>query len=57
MTKMKLLSIGLSDAVDEVRQQLEQDCQVFSREGFRVNIENYQKGPFAVWQKGLFSLY
>ncbi len=43
---MKLLSVGLAGAIDEVRLKLQQNCKIFDQEGFKVSIDATNKGIY-----------
>nr|WP_092067082.1 putative sporulation protein YtxC [Dendrosporobacter quercicolus]NSL49744.1 putative sporulation protein YtxC [Dendrosporobacter quercicolus DSM 1736]SDL48799.1 putative sporulation protein YtxC [Dendrosporobacter quercicolus] len=43
---MKLLSVGLTDTTDEVRAKLQLDCIKLTQEGFRVAIDEINKGHY-----------
>ncbi len=43
---MKLLSLGLTDTTDEVRLKLQHDCITLKQEGFRVAIDEINKGSY-----------
>lgn len=43
---MKILSLGLSGAPDEIRTRLQQDCRVLAQEGFRVAVDESSKGNY-----------
>lgn len=43
---MKLLSVGLTDTTDEVRARLQNDCIKLTQEGFRVAIDEINKGHY-----------
>lgn len=43
---MKILSLGLSGPADDIRTRLQEDCQNIGREGFRIAIDETNKGHF-----------
>ncbi len=43
---MKILSLGLSGAPDEVRTRLQRDCRTLAQEGFRVAVDESSKGNY-----------
>lgn len=43
---MKLLSIGLAGTTDDIRAKLQQDCRIFATDGFRVAVEEMNKGAY-----------
>lgn len=43
---MKLLSIGLAGATDEIRTRLQQDCKSFCDDGFRIAVDEINKGSY-----------
>ncbi|HWR43864.1 putative sporulation protein YtxC [Sporomusa sp.] len=43
---MKLLSIGLNGTTGEIREKLECDCKTLTQEGFRVVIEELDRGGY-----------
>ncbi|SMC94423.1 putative sporulation protein YtxC [Sporomusa malonica] len=43
---MKLLSIGLNGTTGNIREKLENDCKTLTQEGFRVVIEELDKGGY-----------
>ncbi|WP_425061247.1 putative sporulation protein YtxC [Sporomusa carbonis] len=43
---MKLLSIGLSGTTEQIREKLERDCKTLTQEGFRVVIDELNKGGY-----------
>ncbi|NLP42702.1 MAG: putative sporulation protein YtxC [Veillonellaceae bacterium] len=43
---MKLLSVGLTGTTDYIRARLQQDCSVLRQEGFRVAIDEINKGRY-----------
>ncbi|WP_371370694.1 sporulation protein YtxC [Sporomusa aerivorans] len=43
---MKLLSIGLNGTTGNIREKLEHDCKTLTQEGFRVVIEELNKGGY-----------
>lgn len=43
---MKLLSVGLIGTTDQVRDRLQQDCTTLKQEGFRVAIDEINKGHY-----------
>ena len=43
---MKLISLGLSDSIDDVRAKLQQDCNLFQREGYQIVIDQLQAGKY-----------
>lgn len=46
MIFLKLLSVGLSGATEEIRVKLQQDCSTLAQEGFRITIEEFTKGNY-----------
>lgn len=43
---VKLLSVGLKDATDELKERLQADCKMLIEDGFRVAIEEFCKGSY-----------
>lgn len=43
---VKLLSIGLNGATENIRDKLEYDCKILTQEGFRVVIEESDRGGY-----------
>lgn len=43
---MKVLSLGLSGASDEIRLRLQQDCRLLVKEGFRIAVDETNKGSY-----------
>jgi putative sporulation protein YtxC len=43
---VKLLSIGLSGTTENIRDKLEYDCKILTQEGFRVVIEESDRGGY-----------
>jgi len=43
---MKLISIGLAGTTDDIRSRLQQDCRIFATDGFRVAVEEMNKGYY-----------
>lgn len=43
---MKLLSVGLTGTTDEIRARLQQDCTTLKQEGFRVAIDEINRGHY-----------
>lgn len=43
---MKLLSVGLTGTTDDIRARLQQDCSKLRQEGFRVAIDEINKGHY-----------
>ncbi|SEO77732.1 putative sporulation protein YtxC [Propionispora vibrioides] len=43
---MKLLSVGLTGATDEIRVKLQKDCVALAQEGFQVAIDETSKGNY-----------
>lgn len=43
---VKLLSIGLNGTTGSIREKLERDCKTLTQEGFRVDIEELDKGGY-----------
>lgn len=43
---MKLISLGLSGPVEDVRNKLQQDCSIFQREGYRIVVDQMQAGKY-----------
>ncbi|MEN6567776.1 MAG: putative sporulation protein YtxC [Veillonellales bacterium] len=43
---MKLLSVGLTGTTDDIRARLQQDCISLKQEGFRVAIDEINKGNY-----------
>ncbi|HMM21160.1 MAG TPA: putative sporulation protein YtxC [Selenomonadales bacterium] len=43
---MKILSLGLSGAPDEIRSKLTHDCHLLVQEGFRIAIDETNKGRY-----------
>lgn len=43
---MKLLSIGLAGTTDDIRAKLQQDCRIFATDGFRIAVEEMNKGLY-----------
>lgn len=43
---VKLLSVGLTDTTDEVRSRLQHDCISLTQEGFRIAIDEINKGNY-----------
>lgn len=43
---MKLISLGLSGPSDDVRAKLQQDCNLFQREGYQIVVDQLQAGKY-----------
>lgn len=43
---MKLISLGLSGPIDDIRAKLQQDCNLFQREGYRIVVDQLQAGKY-----------
>lgn len=43
---MKILSLGLSGAPEEIRARLQHDCRALAQEGFRVAVDESNKGNY-----------
>lgn len=43
---MKLISLGLSGPIDDVRAKLQQDCNLFQREGYQIVVDQLQAGKY-----------
>ncbi|EGO62406.1 putative sporulation protein YtxC [Acetonema longum] len=43
---MKLLSLGMTGTTEEIRQKLQQDCNIFAREGCKLSVDELQLGGY-----------
>lgn len=43
---MKLISLGLSGSIDDIRDKLQQDCNLFQREGYQIVVDQLQAGKY-----------
>ncbi|WP_122629613.1 putative sporulation protein YtxC [Lucifera butyrica] len=43
---MKLLTVGVIGATDELKEKLQQDCYTLAQDGFRVGIDEINKGNY-----------
>ena len=43
---MKLISLGLSGPIDDVRAKLQQDCNLFQREGYQIVVDQLRTGKY-----------
>lgn len=43
---MKLLSLGMMGTTKEIRQKLQQDCNIFAREGCKLTVDEQQLGGY-----------
>jgi putative sporulation protein YtxC len=46
VSAVKLLSIGLAGTTDDIRTKLQQDCKTFANDGFRIAVEEMNKGAY-----------
>lgn len=43
---MKLISLGLSGPIDDIRAKLQQDCNLFQREGYQIVVDQLRTGKY-----------
>jgi putative sporulation protein YtxC len=43
---VKLISLGLSGPIDDIRAKLQQDCNLFQREGYQIVVDQLQAGKY-----------